>query len=107
MNKFLYFAAGANDGAAYPVEALRQVDISAGKLNFYFSPARITDVAASDSVDVVICSVGADEKSALANVVAAINAHPNGDPFVVIADSENSVFPITGVTACDSITVAT
>ena len=107
MNKYLYFAAGANDGAAYPVEALRNVDISAGKLNFYFTPARINHVVTSDTVDVVICSVGADEKAALQNVVAAINAHPNGDPFVVIADSENSVFPITNVTACDSITYAT
>ena len=106
MNKFLYFSTGANSAYTYPLESLRQIDVSeSGKLKFFFTPGRITDVAATDEVDRVTVSCGTDEKAAVANVVAAINAHPNGDPFIVVADSENSVF-ISGITACDSLSSA-
>jgi len=102
--KMLYFAVAADNATAYPVSALRGIDTSANKLHLYFSPQRITDVAATDNVDKVQLSVGADESIALQNVIEAMNM--NAAPFVVISDSEKGKH-VVGVTACDSITYAT
>ena len=106
MNKFLYFAVQDNEAYAYPLESLRQIDVSeSGKLKFFFAPGRISNADAGDEVDRVTVSCGTNEKEAISNVIAEINAHPNGDPFIVVADSENSVF-ISGITACDSLSSA-
>lgn len=107
MNKFLYFAVAADNATAYPVNALRGIDTAAGKLHLYFSPQRITDVAATDNVDKVTLSVGADEKAAAKDLVDALAATGSmKEPFIVVADGENSVFLTGNFTACDSITYA-
>jgi len=108
MEKFLYFAVAADNATAYPVSALRGIDTAAGKLHLYFTPQRITDVAATDTVDHVILSVGANEKIAAKDLVdAAMAVGSTKEPFVVVADSENSIFLTGNITACDSITYAT
>ena len=33
-------------------------------------------------------------------ICAKINAHPNGDPFIVIADDVNSVYAHADITSC-------
>ena len=58
--------------------------------------------------DNVVLTTGTNKaKEAMQDIVAAINAHPNGDPFIVIADDTSSVYVGGGnITACDAITVA-
>ena len=34
------------------------------------------------------------------DIVAKINAHPNGDPFIVVSDDSNSVFADARITGC-------
>ena len=107
VKKFIYIANAANDATAYPVEAIRGIDTAAGKLYLYLTPQRITDVATSDSVDVIALSVGADEKASAKAVVNAI-CDAYADKFLVLADDENSVYLAgSGITAVDSITYAT
>ena len=53
MKKFLFFQAGSNDAACYPVEALRGFDTSAGKVHFYFQSQRLTNVVTGEIVDMV------------------------------------------------------
>ena len=40
-----------------------------------------------------------DHKNVMNSLVAMINAQKNNDPFVVVADAQNSIFNIDGVTA--------
>ena len=106
VKKFIFLANAADDAVAYPVGNFRGIDTAAGKLNLYFTPLAITDVAATDVTDKVILSVGADEKAAAKAVVNAI-CDAYGDKFLVIADDENSVYLTgSGITAVDSITLA-
>tara|TARA_Y100000004_G_C8935194_1_gene421741 strand:+ start:1568 stop:1894 length:327 start_codon:yes stop_codon:yes gene_type:complete len=106
VKKFIFIANAANDAVAYPVGNFRGIDTAAGKLNLYFSPLAITDVATGDVADKVVLSVGADEKAAAKVVVDAI-CDAYGDKFLVLADDENSVYLTgSGITAVDSITLA-
>tara|TARA_Y100001938_G_C7790233_1_gene282181 strand:+ start:120 stop:494 length:375 start_codon:yes stop_codon:yes gene_type:complete len=58
--------------------------------------------------DTVVLTTGTNKaKEALQDIVAAINAHPNGDPFIVVADDTTSSYVGSGnITACGAITVA-
>ena len=43
------------------------------------------------------------------DIVAVINAHPNGDPFIVVADDLSTGTSYVGsgnITACGAITIA-
>ena len=107
--KFMFFQAGSNDAACYPVEALRGFDTSAGKVHFYFQSQRLTNVVTGDNNDLVTVSCGADEKATIKAVVEAISSGTNvlKEPFVVIADEVNGVYLNgSGITACDSIAYA-
>ena len=105
--KFMFFQAGSNDAACYPVEALRGFDTSAGKVHFYFQSQRLTNVVTGDNNDLITVSCGADEKATIKAVVEAITATGSmKEPFIVVADGENSVFLTSNFTACDSITYA-
>jgi hypothetical protein len=107
MERFLYFAVADNDGTAYPVSALRGIDTANGAVHLYFTPQRITDVAATDAVDRVELTCGTDEKAAVKAVVeAALATGSTKEPMVTIADSENSIFIGGGITACAGITYA-
>jgi len=108
MERFLYFAVAANDATAYPVSALRGIDTANGAIHLYFTPQRITDVAAGDATDRVELTCGTDEKLAVKAVIdAAMATGSTKEPMVTIADGENSIFIGGGITACAGITYAT
>ena len=107
MERFLYFAVAADNATAYPVSALRGIDTAAGAIHLYFSPQRITDVAATDANDRVELTCGADEKAAVKAVIdAAMATGSMKEPMVTIADEENSIYIGGGITACAGITYA-
>ena len=58
--------------------------------------------------DTVVLTVGTNKhKEALQDIVEAINAHPNMDPFVVIGDDNASSYIGSGnITAVGAITIA-
>ena len=104
----MYFAVAANDATAYPVSALRGIDTANGAIHLYFTPQRITDVAAGDATDRVELTCGTDEKLAVKAVIdAAMATGSTKEPMVTIADGENSIFIGGGITACAGITYAT
>ena len=58
--------------------------------------------------DTVVLTVGTNKhKEALQDIVAVINAHPNGDPFIVVGDDNASTYLGGGnITAVATITTA-
>ena len=116
MSKWLYFMEQtdstfdtANDFVGYPLErfkGFRTTDTT--ELQMEFDPALGTVNENDDNsfvADTVGLTVTANkQKEAIQDIVAAINAHPNGDPFIVVADDSNSVFASQYITGC-SITV--
>ena len=106
--RYLFFQAAANDGAAYPVSALRGIDTANGAIHLYFTPQRITDVATTDSVDRVELTCGTDEKLAVEAVLNAAAATGSTKvPMVTIADEVAGTYIGGGITACAGITYAT
>ena len=114
MDKFLYFAAGAPDGTAsteevvmFPVAQLSHFEMaSATSLRVYFESSQENDADSGiDAAHAVLTITSGKYKEALQDIVGAINAHPNGDPFVVVADEVNSKYASTHITACASIAI--
>ena len=120
MDKYLYFrsvtAAGDDDdsGASLIVPAANfkgahPTDDDSIQLTFKSLYNEFTDgdneVVVSDYVKLTTGTNKA--KEACQDIVAAINAHPNGDPFIVIADDVDSKYVGSNITACETITVAT
>jgi len=101
MNKFLVFIDAADDAAMYPVENLQSITCAGdGAIICKFTPGSLGDGQAA-SIDTVALTVTADtEKTVFSSIVSALNAHPNGDPFVVVADDVNSVYVDANITAC-------
>ena len=101
MNKYLVFIDAADDAAMYPVERLQSITCAANATVLVkFSPGSLGDGQAA-SVDIVTLTCTADtEKAVMAGIVAKINAHPNGDTFVVICDDVNSVFAHPDILSC-------
>ena len=58
--------------------------------------------------DTVVLTVGTNKhKEALQDIVAVINAHPNGDPFIVVGDDNAATYLGGGnITAVGTITTA-
>tara|TARA_Y100000114_G_scaffold123702_1_gene119328 strand:+ start:328 stop:663 length:336 start_codon:yes stop_codon:yes gene_type:complete len=110
MEKYLYFAVGANDAYTYPSSRLTGFEVdNNGKLNIYFKP--LVDAGqdtTADEVDKIILSVGGTEKDSAKAIVEAISATGSmKEAFITIADSEAGVFLAnSGITACDSVTLA-
>ena len=110
MEKYLYFATGANASATYPLSSFRGVEVDTNqKINLYFTP--LVDTAqdtGADENDKIILSVGATEKDSIKAIVDAISATGSmKEAFIVIADTEAGVMlPNSGITACDSIALA-
>ena len=100
MEKFLCVVSAADDACAYPLRNLRGlVCLQDGEINMTFNSFR--NGTADNDRDTVTLSVTSNtEKAVMAGIVAAINAHPNGDPFVVIADDVNSVYAHADITSC-------
>jgi hypothetical protein len=114
MDKFLYFAAGAPDGTAsteeivmFPVAQISHFEMaSATSLRVYFESSQENDADSGiDAAHVVLTIASGKYKEALQDIVSAINAHPNGDPFVTVADEVNSVYASSHITACASIAI--
>jgi hypothetical protein len=119
MNKYLYFGTAAVDDTAsgeevvmFPIDKLSHYEFATStQLRAYFDAGQeveTTRTLASNAVNktVVVMTVATGKhKEALQDIASAVNAHPNGDPCVVIADSENTVFASAHITACASIDV--
>jgi hypothetical protein len=100
MDKFLCAVSATDDACMYPLRNLRGLAVTAeGTILMTFNSFR--NITASNARDTVTLTCTADtEKAVMAGIVAAINAHPNGDPFVVIADDVNSVYAHADILSC-------
>ena len=114
MDKMLYFAAAAPDGTAsteqvvmFPVAQLSHFEMaSATSLRVYCESSQENDADSGiDAAHAVLTIASGKYKEALQDITAAINAHPNGDPFIVVADEGNSKYASAHVTACASIAI--
>ena len=63
----------------------------------FFHPGAAGADGGQDQIKLTIAD--GKEKVIIQDLVAAINAHPNGDPFVVVADDENGVYVNSNITA--------
>ena len=114
MKKFLYFASAAPEGnaaneevACFPADQLSHLEMAtATQLRVYFESSQENDADSGiDAAHVVLTIASGKYKEALQDIVGAINAHPNGDPFIVVADEVNSKYASAHVTACASIAI--
>jgi hypothetical protein len=118
MDKYLYFrsvtAVGDDDGSdasmMVPVanfKGAHPTDDDSIQLTFT-SLYNAFDGNSAIVSDYVKLTTGTNKaKEACQDIVAAINAHPNGDPFIIIADDVASKYVSSNITACETITVAT
>ena len=121
MDKYLYFRATATIGddddsaqsAMFPASGfIGGHPTSDTALTLFFTPQIKTASAVgadefTNNDSVVLTTDTNKAKEALADIVAAINAHPNGDPCVIVADDVSSVYVGSGnITACASISIA-
>ena len=100
MEKFLCVVSAVDDACTYPLRNLRGLAVTAdATILMTFNSFR--NGTADNDRDTVTLTVTADtEKAVMAGIVAQINAHPNGDPFVVIADDVNSVYAHADILSC-------
>jgi len=112
MDKFLYFSKGTIDGttsteevAMFPVGKISHFEMAnATDLKIYFAASQEFNKDVDNAV-VSLDITSGKHKEVLQDISAAINAHPNGDPCIVIADEENSVYASAHITACASVVV--
>ena len=114
MENYLYFATGAPDAttgneevAMFPANNVSHFEMhTATALRIYFDANQETDEDSGIDRPVVALTVTTGKhKEALQDISSAINAHPNLDPCIVVADTENSVFCSSHITACASVAV--
>ena len=100
MEKFLCVVSAADDACMYPLRNLRGLAVTAeSTVLMTFNSFR--NGTADNDRDTVTLTVTADtEKAVMAGICAQINAHPNADPFVVIADDVNSVYAHADILSC-------
>tara|TARA_R100000742_G_C4254714_1_gene72730 strand:- start:34 stop:402 length:369 start_codon:yes stop_codon:yes gene_type:complete len=118
MKKMLYFASGAPDAtttteqvACFPADKLSHFEMhNATTLRVYFTSSQEgelsgdTDVSIDNPVIVLTVTSG-KHKEAMQAMSEVINAGPHSTGFITIADSENSVFCSSHITACASVAV--
>ena len=115
MENYLYFASAAPEAnaaneevACFPAGQLSHFEMaSATSLRVYFESSQENDADSGiDAAHVVLTVTTGKHKEAIQDIVEAINRPSGGNfGFVNIADSENSVFCSTHVTACASMAV--
>ena len=114
MKKFLYFSAGTPDGTAsteevvcFPADQLSHMELAtATQLRVYFESSQENDADSGiDAAHAVLTITTGKHKEVMGALAAIINGGPHSDGFVVVADSENSVFAHANITACASIAV--
>ena len=114
MKKFLYFSAGTPDGTAsteevvcFPADQLSHMELAtATSMRVYFNSNQEQDLSGVDSAHAVLTITSGKHKEvmeALSGAVASANAINN--PFIVVADEENSTYLHANITACASIAV--
>ena len=121
MEKYLYFRTQATladdddiaQSAMYPVSSLKGIHpTSDTAITLWFehqirdeSDAQDGNVVNNDSV---VLTTGTNKaKEAMQDLVEAINAHPNMDPFIVVGDDNASSYIGNGnITAVGAITIA-
>ena len=106
MERYLYFtnpndtgAPNANaEVALYPTSAVTAIfaaSLTTTTINF------VPRDGAGTAEDVItLTHASGDNKNVMDALVAMINAEKNNSPFQIVSDKENSVFNISGVTAC-------
>tara|TARA_A100001201_G_C3955081_1_gene160859 strand:+ start:111 stop:488 length:378 start_codon:yes stop_codon:yes gene_type:complete len=121
MEKYLYFRTAATladdddsaQSALFPVSSLKGIHpTSDTAVTLFFEPQIRDESDAQDgnvvNNDSVVLTTGTNKaKEAMQDIVAAINAHPNGDPFIVVGDDNASSYVGSGnITAVGTITIA-
>jgi len=114
MKKYLYFAVSAPDGTAgteqvacFPADQLSHFEMStATQMRIYFESSQENDADSGiDAAHAALTITSGKHKEVMGALAAIINGGPHSDGFVVVADSENSVFAHANITACASIAV--
>ena len=121
MEKYLYFRTQATladdddiaQSAMYPVSSLKGIHpTSDTAISLWFEPQIRDESDAQDgnvvNNDSVVLTTGTNKaKEAMQDLVEAINAHPNMDPFIVVGDDNASSYIGNGnITAVGAITIA-
>ena len=121
MEKYLYFRTQATladdddiaQSAMYPVSSLKGIHpTSDTAITLWFEPQIRDESDAQDgnvvNNDSVVLTTGTNKaKEAMQDLVEAINAHPNMDPFIVVCDDNASSYIGNGnITAVGAITIA-
>ena len=115
MKKFLYFASAAPDGttsseqvACFPADKLSHLEMhTATALRCYFTSNQELDNDAGLDAPVVQLTIDSGKhKEVMEAITGAIaSAAAINSPFIVVADSENSKFLHSNITACASVAV--
>ena len=115
MKKFFYFASGAPDAttsteqvACFPVDRLSHLEMhNATTLRCYFNSGQEADEDSGIDLPVVVLTIDSGKhKEVMESITgAAASAAAINSPFIVVADSENSKFLHSNITACASLAV--
>jgi hypothetical protein len=115
MKKFLYFASGAPDStssteevACFPADKLSHLEMhTATTLRVYFNSGQEADEDSGIDLPVIVLTITSGKhKEVMESITGAISsASAINSPFIVVADSENSVFLNSNITACSSLAV--
>ena len=113
MKKFLYFASGAIDGttsteevACFPADKLSHFEMSnTGDLRIFFESSQELTKYIDQAVVALDITVGQHKEVIEAITGAIASASAINVPMITVADSVNSTFLHSGITACASIAV--
>ena len=106
MERYLYFTNPNDTGAPNANAELAMYPTSAVTCFFASTATRTTinfvprDGTGTTEDVVTLTHASGDNKNVISALVSMINAEKNNSPFQVVSDKENSVFNISGVTAC-------
>ena len=115
MKKFLYFASAAADGTAsteevvcFPADQLSHMEMAtATQMRVYFESSQENDadsgIDAAHAVLTIDTGKHKEVMEAIAGAIASANAIKA--PMITVADSENSKFLHSDITACASVAV--
>ena len=113
MEKYLYFAQGdganaTSEAVMYPVSSIRGADVAASAIQLWFTAAEASDIDTGDDNDLVTLTVtDGKQKEVLKAIAEAMAAQGSmKEPFVVIADEDNSVFIHSAITVVETTLAA-
>lgn len=110
MERFLYFVKTSDapdatqEVALFPTSSVTALEGGAASNTTIIRLVPRDGTGTTEDI-VTLTHAANDQKNVMNALVAMINAQKNKDPFVVVADAQNSIFNIDGVTAV-SITSA-